>query len=123
MIAGRVNHDQQAIVSVVVRGEFGQTVAIDAMADTGFTGHLTLPPTAIESLKLPLRGIAQGTLADGSLRLFRVYRGEVELCGRAIVSRIYASDGIPLAGMSLFRGCELRVQVVPDGEVTIEFLP
>ncbi len=122
MLAGRVNRDQQAFVPLVVRNQLDQSITINALADTGFSGFLTLSANAIGSLNLPQEGIAPATLADGSQRIFRVYRGEVEFCGRSTVSRIYASDGIPLAGMSLFRGCELRIQVIPDGEVSIEFL-
>ncbi len=39
---------------------------VEAVVDTGFTGHLTLRPETVEQLCLPVVGSAESILADGS---------------------------------------------------------
>lgn len=92
------------------------------MIDTGFTGHLVLPPEVIRELGLPLRGSRDSMLADGSLVSLDVYRVGVEWEGRVRVVQALAAEGTTLVGMSMLQGSELRLQAVDGGEVTIRSL-
>lgn len=92
---------------------------IETVVDTGFTGHLVLPPELVRDLGLPLRGSRDSYLADGSVVSLDVHRVGVEWDGRVRVVQALAAEGTTLVGMSLLQGSELRVQAVDGGEVTI----
>lgn len=49
----------------------------EAVVDTGFTDHLTLPPGIIRSLTLPWRGFVEVELADGNTAALGVYDARV----------------------------------------------
>ena len=55
MITGVVTPDLEVIVGLVVRGSGGREREIEAVVDTGFDGHLSLPPSLIRQLRLPWR--------------------------------------------------------------------
>jgi clan AA aspartic protease len=92
---------------------------IQVVIDTGFTGHLTLPPETVRSLSLPERGFVEVELADGGMATLGVYEARVLWHGRPRRVPVYEADGGPLLGMSLLRGSTLTVEVIPSGEVTI----
>ena len=50
MITGIVNEYGEAVIPLVVRGQSGQEVKIQAVIDTGFNGFLTLPPQVVMTL-------------------------------------------------------------------------
>lgn len=57
----------EAILGVEVLSRTGETsVRVEAVVDTGFSGHLTLHPATVEDLELPIIGSAESILADGS---------------------------------------------------------
>lgn len=89
------------------------------MIDTGFTGHLTLPPAIIRSLALPKRGFVEAELADGGVASLEVFDGRLLWHGEPRRVPVYGAD-TPLVGMSLLRGSRLTVEVAPGGEVAIE---
>ena len=92
------------------------------MIDTGFTGHLTLPPGEVLRLRLTPLGSRYVTLADGSEAPPDVFRATVVWDGRRCNVRVFAADGGPLVGMALLRGSLLTVDVVPNGDLIIEAL-
>jgi clan AA aspartic protease len=92
---------------------------IQVVIDTGFTGHLTLPPETVRSLSLPDRGVVEVELADGGMATLGVYEARVLWHGRPRRVPVYEADGGSLLGMSLLRGSTLTVEVIPSGEVTI----
>lgn len=120
MIRGSVNNRQEAIIPLVVLGEDGQVVEIQALIDTGFTGFLTLPSNLISALGMEWRGRAQALLADGSLHVFEVYAGSVVWMDTVRMVETEAVDAAPLVGMGLLHGHELRVEVAPGRVVTIQ---
>jgi predicted aspartyl protease len=81
MIVGAVNDDHEAIIRLTVHRREGPSVAIDAILDTGFTGHLTLPSTVIAALGSTWRRRGRALLADGSSRDFDVYEAQIEWDG------------------------------------------
>jgi predicted aspartyl protease len=77
MMHGIVNQNGEATIRLVVGNGNGERQMIDAVIDTVFTGFLTLPITVITNLNLQLYSREDGTLGDGSMCIFDVYRGFV----------------------------------------------
>ena len=111
----------EAVVSLEVSGTGSSrdTTNIQVVIDTGFTGHLTLPPETVRSLSLPERGFVEVELADGEMATLGAYEAQVLWHGRPRRVPVYEADGGPLVGMSLLRGSTLTIEVIPSGEVTI----
>jgi predicted aspartyl protease len=64
---GRVDNSGRALLAIDVRAESASVLSsIEAWIDTGFTGDLVLPQSAIDLLQLPKSGSVDATLADGS---------------------------------------------------------
>lgn len=102
-------------------GNRGKAVEVEAVIDTGFTGHLTLPRDVTRSLALPGRGFVEVELADGSSTALDVYEARVLWHGRSRPVPVYETGeaGGPLVGMSLLRGSRLEAEIVPGGEVVV----
>lgn len=113
---------REALIPLTLLDPNGNHVQIEAVVDTGFTGHLVLPPLVVGELNLPLRGVRDSFLADGSIISLDAYRVGVEWEDRVRVVPALAAEGGPLMGMSLLRGHELRIKVIDDGEVEIRAL-
>jgi clan AA aspartic protease len=95
---------------------------VEAVLDTGFTGHLTLPPEVVAELELPLLGSRNSVLANGGRVALDVYRARVLWDGRRRPVEVLATGGGALAGMSLIWGHWVNLSVTEDGEVIIELL-
>lgn len=121
---GTVGPDgREAVLAVEVIPPSGApTLRVEAVVDTGFTGHLTLPPATVEALGLPVVGSAESVLADGSLVLEDVCPASVLWHGGERPVRVLVADATPLLGMALLRGSGLRVECVAGGEVAVEQL-
>jgi clan AA aspartic protease len=121
-VRGSVVFDgSEAVVSLEVSGTGSSrdTTNIQVVIDTGFTGHLTLPPETVRSLSLPERGFVEVELSDGEMATLGAYEAHVLWHGRPRRVPVYEADGGPLVGMSLLRGSTLTIEVIPSGEVTI----
>jgi clan AA aspartic protease len=123
MITGTVNARHEVVIRVPVRNPAGQELEVEAILDTGFTGSLTLPPSLIASLGLPWRSRSSATLANGNIQQLDVYTATVvwDSTPRSIL--IQAVDNVPLLGMALLVGYDLRVRVAVGGSVQIEAVP
>ena len=122
MIAGHVNQDREAIVSISVRGPLGDRTEVDALVDTGFDGWISLPSRVVNLLKLPWRRRGRAALADGSEHIFDIHEAAVEWDGRLRRVPVDAVESIPMLGMALLQDQKLCVEVRPGGSVTIERL-
>jgi clan AA aspartic protease len=121
MMQGKVNQNCEAILPVVLRNvDIMQSV--DAVIDTGFSGFLTLPSGIIAALDLTWKGRDVATLGDGTSCIFEVYIATVIWDGEYRVIDINESETVPLIGMRLLRGYDLRIQTIEGGTVTIEVL-
>jgi|SRR3712207_2713360 clan AA aspartic protease len=121
---GRVcSSAREAIVPLTLLGSGDARVEVEAVIDTGFTGHLTLPAGVVRSLALPGRGFVEVELADGSTSALSVYDARVLWGGWERPVPVYEAEGGPLVGMALLRGSRLTVDVQPGGPVVIEDLP
>jgi clan AA aspartic protease len=122
MMYGSVNQNCEAILSIVVKNNV-KTQLVDAVIDTGFSGFLTLPFNIIASLDLTWKGRDVATLGDGTSCIFEVYIADVIWDGHYRRIDINESETIPLIGMRLLRGYDLRIQTIEGGIVTVEKLP
>jgi clan AA aspartic protease len=120
MITGRILHNSPRI-RVQIRGA-GADRPIVALVDTGFTGWLMLPLPLVRELQLPWRSLGQAALADGSLYDYDEYSASVLWDGRVRAVHAIGGGSVPLIGMSLLAGYELRMQVHSRGAVRIRRL-
>jgi len=121
MMQGRVNQRCEATLAIAV-GNDETTQIVDAVIDTGFSGFLTLPPDIIATLGFSWEGRDLATLGDGTFCTFEVYIGLVIWDGQYREIYINESETVPLIGMQLLRGYDLRIQAIEGGLVTIEAL-
>jgi clan AA aspartic protease len=114
---------REARLAVEVLSPVGSLpLRVEAVVDTGFTGHLTLPPATVEALGLPIIGSAESVLADGSVVLEDVCAARAIWHGGERPVRVLVADATPLLGMALLGGSELRVECVSGGDVVVEEL-
>lgn len=121
MMQGRVNQRCEATLGIAVRHN-ETTQMVDAVIDTGFSGFLTLPSEMIATLGFSWEGRDFATLGDGTFCTFEVYIGLVIWDGQYREIYINESETVPLIGMQLLRGYDLRIQAIEGGLVTIEAL-
>lgn len=120
---GRVVADgSEAVLPVRIfdPGRGGKQADTEAVIDTGFTGHITLPGEVVSYLALPELGSEEMVLADGRTEIASVHRATVEWHGRSRMVPLLAVEGDPLLGMALLAGSRLRMDAVPGGAVVIE---
>ena len=123
MITGKIVNNQEAAIELEVVGT-DQLEKIQTIIDTGFSGELTLPGNLIDRLGLPRIGDLPIILGDGYEVSVEMYLAIVLWHGEErIVQVLRTDDGKPLIGMSLLYGNRLILDIVTDGEVTIETLP
>jgi clan AA aspartic protease len=116
MITGTIQRRWEAMVQISVGVPGGDELReIEALLDTGFNGSLTLPPTVVEELGLVWRTRSGLFLANGKKERIDVYAADVMWDGTRRRILVDATGTVPLVGMSLLAGYELRIQVVKDG--------
>jgi clan AA aspartic protease len=118
---GRVNA-LQALMSVTFRFEHRPDLAIEFVVDTGFAGHLTLPSSAVEALRLPFVFNSSARLANDSVIDVGVYAATIVWHGEEHSVDVLATGTRPLLGTLLLDGSELNVQFTEDGQVSVESL-
>jgi clan AA aspartic protease len=121
MMQGIVNQSCEATLPIVIKNN-ATTQLIDTVIDTGFSGFLTLPFDVISVLGLTWEGRDVATLGDGTSCTFEVYVAIVIWDGQYREIYINESETVPLIGMRLLRGYDLRIQTIEGGMVTIEAL-
>ena len=122
MMQGFVNQSCEAILPIVIKNN-ATTQLVDAVIDTGFSGFLTLPSDIIVTLGLGWEGRDVATLGDGTSCTFDVYLAIVIWDGQYREVYVNESETVPLLGMKLLRGYDLRLQTIEGGSVAIEALP
>lgn len=119
MIAGMVNADFEAMISLSICGSDGKVYTQNAIVDTGFNGWLSLPPDLINQLNLRWKRRGRAILGDGSECVFNVYEAVVDWDGNYLNIPIDEADSEPLVGMSLMEGYQLIIQIFEGGNVEI----
>ena len=122
MMYGKIDQNFEAMIRLVVGNSESKRQTIDALIDTGFTGFLSLPIVVISDLNLKLCGREEGTLGDGSLCTFDVYRGFIIWDGQLRRIDINAAETTSLVGMSLLKGYRMQLDAIVGGEVSIRSL-
>ena len=123
MITGIVNARYEMVIKVPVRNSAGQEQEVEAVLDSGFTGSLTLPPMLIATLGLPWRSRSSAILANGNLEQFDIHVATIVWDGMPRPILIQSIDNVPLLGMALLVGYDLRARVTVGGSVQIEAVP
>jgi clan AA aspartic protease len=122
MMSGYVNANREAILQIAIVGDNKNLKSIKAVIDTGFTGDLTLPKTAIDDLGFTLRGFQKVTLGDGSTQYFDMYVGSVIWDGQMRQVEIHVAETDSLVGMGLLEDYKLEIEIRPGSEVKITSL-
>jgi clan AA aspartic protease len=121
MMQGKVNQNCEATLPVVLRN-IDIIQSVNAVIDTGFSVFLTLPSGIIAALDLTWKGRDVATLGYGTSCIFEVYIATIIWDGEYRVIDINESETVPLIGMRLLRGYDLRIQAIEGGTVTVEVL-
>ena len=119
MMTGVVTDQYEAVIGLSAIGSQKQRERFEAVIDTGYNGWLTLPPAMIRDLGLRWRRRGLADLADGSSRYYDVYAGECLWDRRLLSIDIDECDTVPLIGMRLLDGHEVRMLVRKQGSVKI----
>ena len=122
MIAGKITANREAIIELEVIGSNQKREKVEAAIDTGFNGYLTLPNDLINYLKLQLAGSRHVTLGDGNVVVLDMYLTKVLWHGQEREVLTLQADGGPLIGMSLLYGNRVMLDVIDNGDVTIDSL-
>jgi clan AA aspartic protease len=120
MIIGQVSGTLEPTIQLGIKDAAGQSFTIDALIDTGFNGFLTLSPGLLGSLGPTPIYQHRAITADGTIQQLDVYAVTVEWDGQLRVVDTEAVDAHALIGMEMFRGYDLRIEVVPGGQVEIQ---
>ena len=104
---------------IQVFGDNGVPARVEAVVDTGFSGFLALRSDLIKELGLSKRGFTTGLMADGSLAARNLYSVQLEWHGDIRAVEVASLDGLPLIGLALLRGSELRMMVEDRGVIEI----
>ncbi len=120
MISGVVNAAYEPVVTLVVQGPSGQSIEIEAVVDTGFTGFLTVTSVLATELGLTLEGTSRATLADGSEVTFDVYDIAVLWDDQPRYVLADTADTTPLVGMRLLDRHNLNIDIEEGGHVIIQ---
>ena len=120
MIRGALTDRLQPMVVVEISNGDGRFQTVEALLDTGFSGHLTLPPQAVADLGLERMSRTPMILADGQEIQASVYGGSAIWFGEARRIYVLAMDGQPLLGMSLLADSKITIRAQAGGEVLIE---
>lgn len=98
-------------ITLQVAGTKGHPEELIAIVDTGFTGFLLLPPSAVELHGLELLGTTKGTLADGSSLPMTTAMASVGYanCTRSGVATIVPRESTVLVGLDFLRRFELAL--------------
>lgn len=96
-----------------------KTIAITAIVDTGFDGHVCLPTRLAVQLGLELVGDISVELADGTLKKELVFAGAVRFFGVTREVRILLTNSEDaLLGTSLFNHYPISIEY-PGGRVRL----
>jgi clan AA aspartic protease len=119
MMTGHVDN-LHALIPVTFRLPGRPDIAIEFVVDTGYTGNLALPPSAINALGLPFEYDLPASLADDSEILVPVHIATIMWKNAEIEVRVLAMGRRPLLGTALLADSELVAQFAENGLVTID---
>src|SRR5580658_1586626 len=94
----------------------------EGVLDTGFTGFIQLPIQHAFSLKLPLEGTAQYTLADGSSATCLTALASTTFCAKSVVGVVTLAQGAQhiLVGMGFLRQFKMGILMLSNNIAFID---
>ena len=95
------------------------SVPIEFVIDTGFTSYLTLPPSDIAALGLPVSDVIDADLADNSKISVRVHEAMILWHGEPLELEVIATGERPLLGLALLKDNNVNIDFTENGVVTI----
>lgn len=120
MITGLVNRVYEAVVTLSMLDSTGRPHDVETVLDTGFTGSLTLPSSLIESVNLRWRSRSGAILANGNVEECDNYAATAIWDGAERSILVQDLENVPLLGMAMLVGYDLRARVVVGGSVEIQ---
>ena len=120
MIRGALNERLEPMVAVEISNGDGQYQPVNALMDTGFSQHLTLPPDTVERLGLKRVDRIPMTLADDRDIQVSVHEGFVKWLGQILQISVIAIDGPSMLGMSMLAKCKVTFNAQEGSELLIE---
>lgn len=123
MIAGHVSPSLEPIVRLHIEDSSGQTQAMDAIIDTGFSGYMSVPPAAVAKLGLKWILRADSQLADGTFVSADVYAAIVIWNGKPRSITVQALGVHYLVGVQMLAGHDVAMPVTDGGAVSIDAIP
>ncbi len=115
-----MNAAYEAVVPLGIQGPDGQTLDIEAVVDTGYSGFLTLPVALVDGLGLPFAYVGQAFLANDEEVTFDVHDVTVLWDGQPRDIEADATGSTPLMGMLLLDKHNLNIEVESGGRVVIQ---
>jgi clan AA aspartic protease len=92
---------------------------VEFVIDTGFTGFLSLPLSAVERLDLPYAFEQPADLADGTTIVIPVHDARIQWQDQELTVRVLATGNRPLLGTAMLAGEELHAQFIEGGMVSV----
>lgn len=124
MMTGQVNSKREAVISLTLCKSQTEERQIETVIDTGYSGYLALSAELIAEFSLISIGTQQVTLADGREVDSAIYPATIVWDGRRRAIEIDNLETVPLVGMALLEGHDLKIRIAIGGRVTIEsFFP
>jgi clan AA aspartic protease len=118
MISGKFV-DSRVILPVRFLLPGDMSFTIDFVVDTGFSGYLTLPASAIGAMNLSLCSTTVGILADGTESLLPTHLANIDWHNQSLLVPVLAMGQKPLLGIGLLRSCRLVFELVEGGVVEV----
>jgi len=117
-----VVRSHQALIDVIFRSVGRSNLVLEFVVDTGFTGELTLPSSAVQALGLPLVRQITANLADDSTIDVDVHAATILWDGYEREVGVLATGSRPLLGTLLLDGYELTARFTEGGLLSVERL-
>jgi len=125
MIKGQVHLRQdgsrlEARVTIDIAGDDRLFRSVEAIIDTGFTGALSLPESAVHELGLRSARAERVTLADGRSIRANVHAARILWHGQPLDARVQTLGIYPIIGTALLANCRLTIDWWDGGDVIVE---
>src|SRR5436190_2633611 len=118
MTFGRVR-DGFPYLSISLPGVDG-SLDVQCILDTGFDGHLILPPIVLHRIECEYIGHLDVVLADRTIRKVPGYTVNLEWLGAQTPVEVLLMDGRPLPGGRAVEGNLAQIEMQSDGEAVVE---
>ncbi len=122
LLIGEVSANKEVVLTVQIKDDGEIFHPVRCVLNTGFSGYLTLPASAIDVLHLRYIDEIYLVIAGNQPSRLRAYEGVVEWHTSFITVLVLEVEGHPNIGMRLLYGSDLHVHVVDGGFATVAAL-